>query len=99
MALNPDPAVPGELLQGQVTVANRSADSLSGVTLELHYLDALAPLSDSLITDGAGSAPEPPMRPWFFSRIFAPLPQGFETRTHPHPRVSNIPTTPTTGLD
>lgn len=49
---NPNPALPGEILDVEVSVANRSALSRSGVVLRLEYVDGLSSLSESLIELG-----------------------------------------------
>ncbi|WP_447962504.1 FG-GAP-like repeat-containing protein [Nitrospira sp. Ecomares 2.1] len=49
---NPNPALPGEILDVEVSVANRSALSRSGVLLRLEYVDGLSSLSESLSEGG-----------------------------------------------
>jgi hypothetical protein len=49
---NPNPALPGEILDVEVSVANRSALSRSGVVLRLEYIDGLFNLNPLLIEGG-----------------------------------------------
>jgi FG-GAP-like repeat/Divergent InlB B-repeat domain/Domain of unknown function DUF11 len=64
---NPHPALPGEILDVEVSVANRSALSRSGVVLRLEYTDDLAFLSEALVEGGdcLGNTCEAPERVQF----------------------------------
>ncbi|MEM1178172.1 MAG: hypothetical protein AAGM22_07505 [Acidobacteriota bacterium] len=54
MALNPDPAVPGEALRAAITVTNPTGFFLNNVQLRLRYPNGLESQDEALISDGGG---------------------------------------------